>query len=234
MVRRLAGVGLAVAAVGLAVGAADPPKVSPQDAAKSKKALGELQEFVGVWNLEGTQKDGAKTAAWREKVSWGWKFQDGDGWLVVQFADGKGKHFSGGDLKYLPAKKKYQLSLTAADKAEQVFEGDLKAGVLKLDRKDAATGDVHRLTANTAAEGVRLVLKWETQAGGKGLFAPAFQMAGSRDGESIAKTAKKPECIVTGGAATIAVSHGGKTYFVCCTGCRDAFNEAPEKFVKGK
>lgn len=232
MVRRLAGIGLAVAAaVGLA---ADGPQVSPQDAAKSKKALGELQEFVGVWNLEGTRKAGAKTEAWKEKVSWGWKFQDGDAWLTVDFAEGKGKNFSRGDLKYLPAKKKYELTLAAADKTEQVYTGDLKAGTLRLERKDPATGDVQRVTANTAAEGVRLILKWETQAGGKGLFAPAFQLAGSRDGESIAKTAKKPECVVTGGAATIAVSHGGKTYYVCCTGCRDAFNEAPEKFVKGK
>ena len=115
-----------------------------------------------------------------------------------------------------------------------MYEGDLKAGTLRLERKDPATGDVHRLTANTAAEGVRLVMKWETQAGGKGVFAPGVQLAGSRDGESIAKTAKKPECVVTGGAASIAVSHNGKTYYVCCTGCRDAFNEAPEKFVKKK
>jgi len=28
------------------------------------------------------------------------------------------------------------------------------------------------------------------------------------------------------------VSYQGKTYFVCCSGCRDAFNENPEKFVK--
>ncbi len=40
--------------------------------------------------------------------------------------------------------------------------------------------------------------------------------------------------MVTGGAATIAVSYGGQTYYVCCTGCRDAFTAAPEKFVKGK
>ena len=24
----------------------------------------------------------------------------------------------------------------------------------------------------------------------------------------------------------------GKTYYVCCSGCRDAFNENPEKFLK--
>lgn len=233
MIRRACGLLLVAVAAGL-TGAADPPKLTPAEAAKSKKALGELQEFVGVWNLEGTRKAGGKTEAWKEKVGWGWKFQDGDAWLTVSFAEGKGKHYRRGDLRYLPATKKYQLTLTAADKSEQVYAGDLKGGVLKLDRKDAATGDVHRLTANTAADGVRLILKWETQEGGKGVFATAYQMAGSRDGESIAKTAKKPECIVTGGAATIAVSFGGNTYYVCCTGCRDAFNETPEKFVKKK
>jgi YHS domain-containing protein len=57
-------------------------------------------------------------------------------------------------------------------------------------------------------------------------------MAGNKEGESLGATAKKPECIVTGGAATIKVSYMGKEYFVCCSGCRDAFNETPEKFIK--
>jgi YHS domain-containing protein len=28
------------------------------------------------------------------------------------------------------------------------------------------------------------------------------------------------------------VSHKGETYWVCCSGCRDAFNENPEKYIK--
>ena len=35
-------------------------------------------------------------------------------------------------------------------------------------------------------------------------------MNGNKDGESIAGTTKKPECIVSGGAATIAVSYQGQ------------------------
>ena len=27
------------------------------------------------------------------------------------------------------------------------------------------------------------------------------------------------------------VSFQGKTYYVCCSGCRDAFNEEPEKYI---
>ena len=40
------------------------------------------------------------------------------------------------------------------------------------------------------------------------------------------------ECIVSGGKGTIPVSYNGKTYYVCCSGCRDAFKDDPEKFIK--
>ena len=225
----LAGVlGLTAAGTGQPTG-----KAKPGDAAKVKKALQELQEFIGPWNLEGTQKVGARTEAWKEKVNWSWKFKGDDAWLTVEFD--KGKHFTKGELTYLPDRKKYRLSLTPAGKADaEVYEGEISKGVLKLERKDPRTNDVYRVSMNTAADGVRFVMKFERQEGGKGLFASVYQLAGNKEGESLGATAKKPECIVTGGAATIKVSYMGKEYFVCCTGCRDAFNETPEKFVKGK
>ena len=37
--------------------------------------------------------------------------------------------------------------------------------------------------------------------------------------------------MVTGGEGTIAVTHDGKTYYVCCTGCRDYFNENPAEVL---
>ncbi|MFM7112038.1 MAG: YHS domain-containing protein, partial [Planctomycetota bacterium] len=37
---------------------------------------------------------------------------------------------------------------------------------------------------------------------------------------------------VSGGAGTSTVSFKGETFYVCCSGCRDAFNENPEKYVK--
>ena len=41
-------------------------------------------------------------------------------------------------------------------------------------------------------------------------------------------------CPVTGGLGTMAVSHAGKTYYVCCTGCREAFDKDPERYVGKK
>jgi hypothetical protein len=208
-------------------------KPKPEDVEKAKKALQEVQDFIGLWNLEGTQKEGGRTVAWKEKVSWGWKFKDGDVWIAAEFGEGKGKHFTAGTLRYDVAKKKYFLTLTGADKTEQVFEGDVgKLGGLQLTRKDAKTGDVYKLGLNTLAEGVRFQVKYEKQDGGKGLFAGVFAMNGNKDGESIAGGAKKPECIVSGGAASIAVQVSGKTVYVCCTGCRDELLANPKKYVK--
>jgi YHS domain-containing protein len=213
----------------------DDAKPKPEDAAKAKKALMEVQDFIGLWNLEGTQKAGGKTEAWKEKVSWGWKFKDGDSWITVDFAEGKGKYFTAGALRYDVEKKKYLLTLTAADKSEQVYEGGVVKGELKLERKEVKTADVYRVTVYTLADGVRMQMKFEKQEGGKGLFASQFALSGSKDGESIAGGGpKKPECIVSGGAASIAVSYQGKTYYVCCTGCRDEFLASPEKYINAK
>ena len=86
---------------------------------------------------------------------------------------------------------------------------------------------------NTISEGVRLSMVMESQKGGSGPFETVFKSAGNKEGESLAggKTAKKPECIITGGTGTIAVTYKGKTYYVCCTGCRDEFNANPQKYI---
>jgi len=191
-----------------------------------------VQDFIGIWNLEGTQKAGAKTEAWKEKVSWGWKFKDGNPSLTVSFADGKGKYYKDGELNYDVAGKKYVLALTPAgkDEAKQVFEGAYAKGALTVTRKDKS-GDVQRITLNTLSEGEKLKVRVEKQDGGKGPFGDVFAMNGQKDG-LVAGGPKKPECVVSGGAATIEVGYNGKKYFVCCSGCRDEFNADPKKYAK--
>jgi YHS domain-containing protein len=240
MLKRMIGfAAIAAGVLGLttAAGVAQPDKKpKPEDQAKAKKALQEVQDFIGLWNLEGTQKAGGTTTAWKEKVNWGWKFKDGDAWLTVDFAEGKGKYYQSGELRYAVEKKKYVLALTPTgkDQPEQAFEGDFAKGALKAQRKDPKTNDVYRITLNTASEGERMLVKVEKQDEGKGPFSVQYAMNGPKDGLVAAGGPKKPECIVSGGAANIQVSYNGKTYYVCCSGCRDEFNANPTKYVKGK
>ena len=219
--------------LGLSVAAPSPdPKPSKADIEKSKKALQDIQEFVGQWNMDGQVKVGAKSESWKEKAEWSWKFDKptGDAWFVAKFE--KGKFYTGGELRYVPAKKKFQLTLTPVAGAAQVFEGEAKNGTLTFTRKDEGTGDVYRMKLDTKAEGVRMGTLVEKQEKGKGPYTEVFKQNGTKEGESFAGGAKKPECIVTGGAGTMQVSYGGKTYYVCCSGCRDEFNANPEKIIK--
>ena len=63
----------------------------------------------------------------------------------------------------------------------------------------------------------------------EGVYARLAEVGSTRKGSSFAKNAASgPQCVVTGGLGTIAVAHDGKTYYVCCGGCRDLFMEDPQ------
>ena len=46
---------------------------------------------------------------WKETINVGWKFKGDDAWLYLQFKDGK--HFKTGDLRFLPAKDLFELTV---------------------------------------------------------------------------------------------------------------------------
>ena len=131
----------ALAVLGLlAVGAvpADKPEAS-------KDALKALNEFVGQWKGNGETKSG-KTENWKEngRVE---LMKGEEPALKVKFTGGK--QFSGGTLKYLPDKKKYQLTATTTDKKEQVYTGEIKAKRLVLTHEDADTKDKYSIEMST-------------------------------------------------------------------------------------
>lgn len=208
-----------------------PVFAADKDAAKAKEELQKLSEFIGRWANNGEGTVDGKKQLWKESWEWSWKFaKDGDAWISVTVKDGK--VFSAAEVRYDAAKKGYAVKAKDAKGSEQEFAGAIdKKGVLTLERKDDKSGDVHKVKLSTAAEGVRMNVAYEVQTGGKGLASTVYKAAGNKEGESLAGGKKKPECIVTGGAATIQVSYQGKTYFVCCSGCKDEFDANPKKYI---
>jgi hypothetical protein len=196
----------------------------------ARKALQEVGDYVGEWKGNGEARVGGRNALWKETLNWGWKFKGGDAWIALTV---KGSKFvTGGDLRYDPQTKLYRLTLTDPAGKEQTYEGKLTRGRLVLSHKDKATGDVHRLTLYTLADGARLIVHSEVQAKGRGLYSDVFKVAAAKEGESFAGGGKKKNvCVITGGLGTIPVSYMGKTYYVCCSGCRDEFNADPKKYV---
>jgi hypothetical protein len=199
-----------------------------------KEALQPFNDLIGAWKgvgePEGSDQE-KRRGFWRETVSWEWRFKGDDAWLIL--AIDKGKHFKAGELRYLPDKDSYQLTLTTTAGKDQVFDGKLardKRSII-FERKDTATKEVQRLHLNLVGE-IRFTYRFDHKPDGRTLFIKDFQVAATREGESFGKKEKKPECVVSGGLGTSTVSYKGVTYYVCCSGCRDAFNENPEKYVK--
>jgi len=213
-------------ALALPTRAADKPTENA-----AKEALKELNDYIGEWKGSGAPEKAKPTAkeSWTETVNWSWRFKGDDACITLDIKDGK--VLKTGELRYLAEKKRYQLK--AVDKSDNklIFEGELKDGYLTLDREDEKTKETQRLTMNLAAEGVRFIYRYSHKPDGKTLFVKDYQVACTKEGESLGASAKKNECVVSGGLGTIAVSFKGETFYVCCTGCRDAFNENPEKYI---
>jgi YHS domain-containing protein len=199
------------------------------EAKTAKAALQELNDYIGGWKGSGTS-DRDQLDIWKEHADWGWRFKGDDAWLTLKLTPGK--HFKGGELRYLPDREIYRMTLLDAAGKKLTFDGKLKRGRLTLQRRDPDTGATQQVQMNLAGGGVRFVYTYSVRAASRTFFTKQFQVGFTKEGEAFAATRKKVECIVTGGQGTIPVSYNGVTYFVCCSGCRDAFNENPAKYVR--
>jgi predicted nucleic acid-binding protein len=138
-----------------------------------------------------------------------------------------------GEGKYNLSKKVYEFTLIDSQDKSRVFTGNMDKDYLVLESVDPTTKDTYRWKMNLAAEGVRLIYTFDKKADGKTLFSTEYQVASSRAGESLGPKAKQErECVVSGGLGTGQVTFQGKSYWICCSGCRDAFAVNPEKYVK--
>jgi hypothetical protein len=205
----------------------------PADEQVTPKAALELfNDFVGEWKGSGApDKPRANPKdAWTETGKWAWHFKGNDTALILTIEGGRLN--KGGELRYLPAVKRYQFIEQTADGVKRTYEGERKNGYLMLDHVDKNTGETRRLTMSSAGDGLRFIYKSAHKPAGRTLFVRDFQVAFTKKGETFAASEKKPECVVTGGLGTSTVVYKGTTYYLCCSGCRDAFNENPEKYIK--
>ncbi len=219
-----------ILAVALVFGAEPADKPVP-----AKEALRPFQGLIASWKgtgyPDGTREERAK-GFWVEKIDWSWQFQGDDAWLKLTVADGK--HFQGGELRPLPKPGEYELKLTAADKAEQAFVGKLTTGkqketILVLER--TTDTETQQLTF-TLLHGNRYLYQLATKPKDAKNFARLWQVGATKEGEPFAEVNQGPECIVSGGRGTLSVGYKGKTYYVCCSGCKEEFQADPEKYIK--
>jgi hypothetical protein len=198
-----------------------------------KEALQAFNDLIGSWRATG-EPEGSRQEKqrgfWTESLRWRWQFKGDDACLKV--AVEKGKYFTKGDLRYLPEKDLFQLSLTSPANETVTFTGPLKEHTLPLERIDEAKKETQRLTL-TVLHGTRFLYRYEVKPAGRSFFTRVYQVGATKEGVAFAGPGdSNPECVVSGGLGTMKVSYNGETYYVCCSGCRDAFKDEPEKYIK--
>ena len=89
---------------------ADQP---PAKAKTPREALQAFGDLIGVWNGTGTPvgtREEVQKNFWTEKMDWVWQFKGSDAWIKIDFD--KSKHFTLGELRYVPEKNHFALTLT--------------------------------------------------------------------------------------------------------------------------
>jgi len=215
-------------AFGNPIRAADAPvKRSP------KEALQALNDLIGGWRGTGELKTGTREEQrrgfWQEKIAWEWRFKGED--VYLRAAIDKGKFFTAAELRYLPDKDHYQLTAKTPTKETLVFEGTLTKKRLTLERKNEKKNETQRLVVNVLHFN-RYLLRYEVKPAERTTFMLLYQVGATKEGVEFAGDDDAPECVVSGGLGTMAVMYKGQTYYVCCSGCRDAFKEEPDKYIK--
>ncbi len=197
----------------------------------AKAVLTQFQDLVGGWIGTGQPKRGSAVGAWREKAEWRWKFAGEQ--VALEYTVEEGKLLKSAVLSFDPAKKSLHLKtvepIEAKDETiDRDYEGELVDKKLVLESTGTDSTDGRRITITRLNEKRTLVL-FERKAPLQNFYSRIAEVGYTREGTRLAESDQTgPICVVTGGAGTIKVTHKGETYWVCCTGCRDAFNDDPE------
>ncbi len=193
-------------------------------------ALKPLGTFVGSWRGAGQVERGRTKGAWTETATWAWALTRDSAALEVKVA--KGKYLKSGLLKPGTTPGSAIFEATLADGSTRKFTGtltgvsDSKPLVLTATGK-TPVGGLRRITITPRHES-RLLMLYEAETDEGVLLTRLGEVGFTREGISFAAGESGPICIVTEGRGTTQVTYKGKTYWVCCSGCKDLFNENPE------
>jgi YHS domain-containing protein len=188
-------------------------------------ALKPFAGLVGSWKGTGQPQRGSPRGAWRESAEWAWSLTPEHAALRLSL-DG-GKHLKAVTLRPGEGANRFRLDAELADGSRRGFTGQTNdRGALVLTPEGEETGPLARLTLTPLHE-TRFLLLLEGPAGAGGSLARIAEVGYTRQGVAFAVGDSYPVCIVTEGRGTIRVSYNGQDYWVCCSGCKDLFDDDP-------
>ncbi len=204
-------------------------------------AMQPLQVLLGQWN--GTPRKGTVDAP-----QWVWDFQSDRAQPALVFKSEKNALVREGHLTFLPAEQMYQFAWTTPEGDKRLLKGTFTKPVqdvagddskklqrtykLTLAEAEPKEGEQWQL-AIEQIENNRYVLEIDRRRG-KGPYQRIDTINTLREGTSFAISDTdygEQTCIISQGKGTSTVSYKGKSYYVCCSGCKAAFEEDPERWI---
>ncbi len=200
-----------------------------QNAAKEREALARFNDLIGGWKGAGQLKRNSTQGTWRETSEFIWKIDKQSAAIEYRVKDGK--HLKSGLLSWDAESKQFKFTAEAPDGSKLDHFGKLEENALVLESKAKPDGNVSRITIRQLNE-LRVIVLFESRKESQSLYHRLGEVGYTREGAKLASSDQTgPICVVSGGVGTIKVSYKGEMYYVCCTGCRDAFNDDPETFL---
>lgn len=210
---------------GAGVNGDEPSKEVPD----AKGALQKLQSVVGGWRGVGQVQRGSSKGAWKETAEWVWDLKQSPPALTIKVQEGK--QLKGGKLSYDAATQEYVFTGETSEGITREYRGKLEKDRLQLAGKQGE--DEEGRVTLTVLNNKRITLLFEKKGAGATGYQRVAEVGYTREGTRLAvEGVNGKECVVTGGEGTIQVSHQGKQYWVCCSGCAAAFEEDPEGILK--
>jgi YHS domain-containing protein len=194
-----------------------------------QKRLAPYAGLVGPWKGTGQVQRGSAKGAWRESASWAWKLTAESAALNLTIEDGK--YLKSVLLRPAATEGEFAVDAVLADGTHREFTGKpAESDVLAMSCTDEKAAGLSRITLKPLHE-TRFLLLLEGKNAENSRLSRLGEVGFTRQGVKFAAGESYPLCVVTEGRGTIRVQHQGKTYFVCCDGCRELFESDPDAVI---
>ncbi|QDT40840.1 YHS domain protein [Gimesia alba] len=211
------------------------------------EALKPLQIMLGEWGGTTFKKIGGFSSV--ETLGWVWDLQTDPAQPALVMNADKSRYYENARLTYLTDKQKYQLTLTDKAGKKRIYEGNFSVPLKKVPGDDDpnimhSTYKLSLSMVQPADENKHAQIILNQQNNDRYMFE-IYDLRGDsyaridtintrRKGTSFAKSDSdygEKTCVISGGLGTSQVTYQGKSYWVCCSGCRKAFDANPEKWI---
>jgi hypothetical protein len=207
----------------------------------ARAALKPLQILIGNWN-------GTSRKAMLDQPNWVWDLKTDPKQPAIRIKSEKGQYVRDGRLTFSPASQEYEFTATDGDGKQRVFRGNFSQEVQDVAGDDKKLQRTYKLEltepkADTDGEQWRVVINQQEnnryilevdRKRGSSPFLRIDTINTQREGTSFALSDTdygEKTCVVSQGLGTTSVSYMGKSYWVCCSGCKAAFEDDPAKWV---